>query len=87
MTTKLRLADRTNDIFPVLGFMAAMAGFATPLNPWLVAIILAGSVVAAVHHAEVIAHRVGEPFERVLGFDGAGADGAGAGGGFHEAGA
>jgi Ca2+:H+ antiporter len=28
----------------------------------LVAVALAGAVVAAVHHAEVIAHRVGEPF-------------------------
>ena len=28
----------------------------------LVTLILAGAVLAAVHHAEVIAHRVGEPF-------------------------
>ncbi|GGM10595.1 calcium:proton antiporter [Nakamurella endophytica] len=28
----------------------------------LVAVVLAGSVLAAVHHAEVVAHRVGEPF-------------------------
>ena len=28
----------------------------------LVALVLAGAVLAAVHHAEVIAHRVGEPF-------------------------
>ena len=28
----------------------------------LVAILLAGGVLAAVHHAEVVAHRVGEPF-------------------------
>lgn len=28
----------------------------------VVAVILAGSVLAAVHHAEVVAHRVGEPF-------------------------
>ena len=27
-----------------------------------VAVLLAGSVLAAVHHAEVVAHRVGEPF-------------------------
>jgi Ca2+:H+ antiporter len=27
-----------------------------------VALLLAGSVLAAVHHAEVVAHRVGEPF-------------------------
>jgi Ca2+:H+ antiporter len=28
----------------------------------LVAVVLAGAVLAAVHHAEVVAHRVGEPF-------------------------
>lgn len=28
----------------------------------LVAIVLAGAVLAAVHHAEIVAHRVGEPF-------------------------
>src|SRR3954463_648422 len=28
----------------------------------LVAVLLAGAVLAAVHHAEVVAHRVGEPF-------------------------
>src|SRR6185503_9886639 len=28
----------------------------------VVALFLAGAVLAAVHHAEVIAHRVGEPF-------------------------
>jgi len=66
MTSKLRIADRTNDIFPVLGFLAAMASFAMPLNAWLVAFILAGAVVAAVHHAEVIAHRVGEPFGTLI---------------------
>src|SRR5262245_37736157 len=50
--------------------------WATPLAGWLflagaglgglyalvLALALAGSVLAAVHHAEVIAHRVGEPF-------------------------
>src|SRR4051812_11943808 len=28
----------------------------------VVALVLAGAVLAAVHHAEVVAHRVGEPF-------------------------
>lgn len=66
MTSKLRLADRTNDIFPILGFVAAIASFGMALNPWMVAIILMGAVVAAVHHAEVIAHRVGEPFGTLI---------------------
>ena len=30
----------------------------------VVALLLGGSVLAAVHHAEVVAHRVGEPFGR-----------------------
>jgi Ca2+:H+ antiporter len=32
----------------------------------LVAVVLAGAVLAAVHHAEVVAHRVGEPFGSLL---------------------
>ena len=33
-----------------------------PLPVTLVALVLAGAVLAAVHHAEVVAHRVGEPY-------------------------
>src|SRR3954453_6071370 len=32
----------------------------------LVALVLAGAVIAAVHHAEVVAHRVGEPFGTLI---------------------
>jgi Ca2+:H+ antiporter len=32
----------------------------------VVAVVLAGAVLAAVHHAEVVAHRVGEPFGSLL---------------------
>ncbi|PZQ23549.1 MAG: ionic transporter y4hA [Sphingopyxis macrogoltabida] len=66
MTSKLRLADRTNDIFPILAFVAAMASLGMALNAWLVAFILIGAVIAAVHHAEVVAHRVGEPFGTLI---------------------
>ena len=66
MTAKLRLADRVNDLLPILGFGAAIASLAMPLNPFLVGVILAGSVIAAVHHAEVVAHRVGEPFGTLI---------------------
>ncbi len=52
-------------IAPVAGW-AALAGAAyvgtTGLYALLLAAALVGCVVAAVHHAEVIAHRVGEPF-------------------------
>src|SRR3546814_16615014 len=50
------------EAFPILGFLTALVSFAIPLNPFLVGLILAGAVVAAVHHAEVIAHRVGDTF-------------------------
>jgi Ca2+:H+ antiporter len=66
MTQKLRIADRTNDLFPILGFIAALASLAMPLNAWVVAVILIGAIIAAVHHAEVIAHRVGEPFGTLI---------------------
>jgi Ca2+:H+ antiporter len=66
MTAKLRIADRINDIFPILGFVAALASLAMPLGAWLVAVILVGAVIAAVHHAEVVAHRVGEPFGTLI---------------------
>src|SRR5215207_8130090 len=39
-----------------------------PADPILViaGVLLAGAVLAAVHHAEVVAHRVGEPFGSLL---------------------
>src|SRR5471032_2686405 len=47
------------------GIVMLAAGLDRGLGGWLAALIsvgLAGSVFAAVHHAEVIAHRIGEPF-------------------------
>ena len=52
-------------VLPVLGLVAVAAAWTADLTPWVavvLAALLAGSVLAAVHHAEVIAHRVGEPF-------------------------
>ena len=59
-------------IFPVLAVLlfagATAAGYSfTPSPAGLVfaavlLVILFGTVFAAVHHAEVIAHRIGEPF-------------------------
>jgi Ca2+:H+ antiporter len=43
----------------------ALAGLkvaALPIPAWLLAPVLVAAVLAAVHHAETIAHRVGEPF-------------------------
>src|SRR5256886_6207914 len=63
-------------IFPALAiilFVAATASgyqFAPSAGGWLFAavllVILFGTVFAAVHHAEVIAHRIGEPFGTLL---------------------
>ena len=50
---------------PAAGAALLGATFALPLSPWLATlcgVALIGAVIAAVHHAEVVAHRVGEPF-------------------------
>jgi Ca2+:H+ antiporter len=51
---------------PVLGVLALAATWTVKDAPVVVLVVvgvlLAGSVLAAVHHAEVVAHRVGEPF-------------------------
>ncbi|MEU8150787.1 hypothetical protein [Nonomuraea sp. NPDC048901] len=50
---------------PLLALLALVLSWGRELPPVLViivAVLLAGAVLAAVHHAEVIAHRVGEPF-------------------------
>lgn len=50
--------------FPVLALVAVLAGVAKlgTLGVVAGAVILIVTVIAAVHHAEVVAHRVGEPF-------------------------
>jgi Ca2+:H+ antiporter len=52
-------------VLPVLGAITLIAAWGSkPATPALVLIgaLLAGAVMSAVHHAEVVAHRVGEPF-------------------------
>ena len=59
-----RLLDRTV-LVPVLAIVALALTWGRDLGPVLIAVVavlLAGAVLAAVHHAEVVAHRVGEPF-------------------------
>lgn len=54
---------------PILGTLVLGLGLALPLAGWLIAIAviaLGAAVFAAVHHAEVIAHRVGEPFGTLI---------------------
>jgi Ca2+:H+ antiporter len=56
-------------VVPALGIVA-LAGTWSSKPGWLVlavvGAILAGAVLAAVHHAEVVAHRVGEPFGTLI---------------------
>ena len=50
---------------PVLAIVVLALTWGRDLPAWvvaLVAVVLGGAVLAAVHHAEVVAHRVGEPF-------------------------
>lgn len=51
-------------VVPIIGIVLLVAEWNVTLGPFLVtltAIVLAGTVLAAVQHAEVIAHKVGEP--------------------------
>src|SRR6201990_3449558 len=52
-------------LIPVLGAIVLVGAVLLPMSPVVAAICLLtlmGSVICAVHHAEVVAHRVGEPF-------------------------
>ncbi len=64
-----RLSRRWSLVVPALGIVALGATWGAKPG-WLVLAIvgtlLAGSVLAAVHHAEVVAHRVGEPFGTLI---------------------
>lgn len=47
---------------PLLAWIVLVAGVAAPMPVALVGAVLAVTVISAVHHAEVIAHRIGEPY-------------------------
>ncbi|BBX58286.1 Sodium/proton antiporter ChaA [Mycobacterium shottsii] len=52
-------------VAPLLALVALVLSWGQHIGPvvgLLEAVLLAGAVLAAVHHAEVVAHRVGEPF-------------------------
>jgi Ca2+:H+ antiporter len=52
-------------LMPAVAVVCVPLTWGRDLGPALVAVmaaLLAGAVLAAVHHAEVVAHRVGEPF-------------------------
>ena len=55
--------------FPIAALIALGATWGRELSPAAVtvtALLLAAAVLAAVHHAEVVAHRVGEPFGSLI---------------------
>ncbi|MFM9592269.1 calcium:proton antiporter [Streptomyces scabiei] len=66
MLARLRsLTTRWTDVVPVAAVVLLALTWGRDLPPGavaLVTLVLAGAVLAAVHHAEVVAHRVGEPF-------------------------
>ncbi|GAA0453184.1 calcium:proton antiporter [Streptomyces stramineus] len=66
MSSRFRLlVARWPFLVPVVAALVLALTWGASLSAWLVAVVslcLAGAVLAAVHHAEVIAHRVGEPF-------------------------
>ena len=56
-------------LLPIVGSLVVLAFWSVELSPVLIvvfAVLLVGSVLAAVHHAEVVAHRVGEPFGSIV---------------------
>lgn len=64
-----RLRTLSPTVVPVIALATLVAGWGRdlPLAALLfVAVVLVGAVLAAVHHAEVVAHRVGEPFGSIV---------------------
>ena len=56
----------TNLAAPFIGWAVVLLGWAGLASPLVTAAILVGVVLSAVHHAEVVAHRVGEPFGTLI---------------------
>jgi Ca2+:H+ antiporter len=56
-------------LIPALSLAALVAAFVAGVPAWIAVLCgaaLIGTVVAAVHHAEVVAHRTGEPFGTIV---------------------
>ena len=49
-------------LVPALALTAVLASLTASMPVALIGILLAGAVIAAVHHAELVAHRIGEPY-------------------------
>jgi Ca2+:H+ antiporter len=66
---KLKILSQWNVALPVLAVAALVLTWGRDLPPpavILVSVLLGGAVLAAVHHAEVVAHRVGEPYGSLI---------------------
>ena len=61
-----RLLQHWSWAAPAAAWLVVLASLAIPVLPLLIGAALVGSVLAAVHHAEVVAHKVGEPFGSFL---------------------
>lgn len=70
MAPRLPVTTKTLSTYlPPLALIGLALAWGRDLNPGavtIVALILAGAVMSAVHHAEVVAHRVGEPFGSLI---------------------
>lgn len=53
-------------VAPLLGWAVVLASSALSLSPLVIGLVLVGVVLAAVHHAETVAHRVGEPYGTLI---------------------
>lgn len=63
MSPPVRLASL---VVPFLGWLVLLLAGAGVGSPIVTCIVLVGVVLAAVHHAETVAHRVGEPFGTLI---------------------
>src|SRR3712207_3881435 len=61
-----RILSHWTWVAPVLAWVLVLLAFGASIPPLLAAVALILAVLAAVHHAELIAHRVGEPFGTFL---------------------
>jgi Ca2+:H+ antiporter len=61
-----RIFNHWTWIAPLAGWVLILVSFGAAISPLLLVTALMLAVLAAVHHAELIAHRVGEPFGTFL---------------------
>lgn len=64
----MRLLQQWTTIIPVLAWVLFFSGLieSSPVMQILASVLLIFSVMSAVHHSEIIAHRVGEPFGTII---------------------